>query len=208
MADWEGMIALADRHTQVYAAPGLHPMHADQWNDDVATRLRELARHPKAVAIGEIGLDAAAASPIKIQEKVLRAQLQIALDAGVPVMLHCRHKNGMLLDILRELDIGRRVGGVWHGFSASLPFARQVVAQGFCVGIGPILLRDNVRRLPEAVTDLPASALLLETDAPDMTPMSTDLLKVAQKVADLRGISLSQTARSTTDNARRLFFET
>ncbi len=205
VADWSGMLTLSDRHSQVYAAPGLHPMYADQWNEDAAVLLRELVRHPKVVAIGEIGLDAAAESSIKVQEKVLRAQLQIALDEKIPVMLHCRHKNGFLLDILHELQVGSRIGGVWHGFSASLPFARQVVAQGLCVGIGPILLRDNVRKLLATVADLPASALVLETDLPDMARMPTDLLKVARKVAALRGISLQQTAQLTTANARRLF---
>ena len=205
VADWDAMLVLADCHPQVYAAPGLHPMYADQWNEGVAEHLRQLVRHPKVVAIGEIGLDAAVESSIKVQERVLRAQLQIALDAGVPVMLHCRHKNGMLLDILTELDIGRQIGGVWHGFSASLPFARQLVSQGFCVGVGPILLRDNVRKLPVTVTGLPDSALILETDLPDMADMPVDLLKVAQKVADLRGISLTQAAQLTTFNARRLF---
>ena len=204
-ADWPEIIALCEKHPQVYAAPGLHPLYADQWNDDVAIQLRELVRHPKVVAIGEIGLDAAAEPSLERQEQVLRAQLQIAVDEQVPVVLHCRHKNGALLDILNELQIGRQVGGVWHGFSAGLAFARQVVAAGFCVGIGPILLRDNVRKLPETVIGLPTAVLLLETDAPDMTPVSTDLLKVAQRVADLRGISLPQTAQLTTANARRLF---
>lgn len=204
-ADWPEMMDLCEKYPQVYAAPGLHPLHADQWNEDVALHLRKLARHPKVVAIGEIGLDAAAEPSLERQEQVLRVQLQIALDERVPVVLHCRHKNGALLDILTELEVGRQVGGVWHGFSASLAFARQVVAAGFCVGIGPILLRDNVRKLPQVVVGLPATALLLETDAPDMTPMSTDLLQVAQRVADLRGISLSQTAQFTTANACRLF---
>ncbi|MFO7766711.1 MAG: TatD family hydrolase [Pelovirga sp.] len=204
-ADWDGILALADRYPQVYAAPGLHPMCADQWNKDVEKQLRQLVRHPKVVAIGEIGLDATVESSIQVQEKVLRDQLQVALDEHLPVILHCRHKNGALLDILRELAIGRQVGAIWHGFSASLPFARQVVDQGVCVGIGPVLLRDNVRRLLETVTGLPDSVLLLETDLPDMAQKPIDLIKVAEKIADLRGISLAQTAQLTTANTRRLF---
>lgn len=205
IADWDEMLRLAERHPQVYLAPGLHPCHADEWDDEADQRLRILARHPKVVALGEIGLDSAAVSPIDVQEKVLRAQLRIALDAGLPVILHSRDKNGVLLNILRELDIGQRVGGVWHAFSAGLAFARQVVARGISLGVGPILLRNNVRKLPDAVAGLPAGALVLETDYPDMAADPVDLLKVAAKVALLRNISLEETAQITTDNARRLF---
>lgn len=205
LADWDRMRALAERHAQVYLAPGLHPCHADAWDDKAAQRLGELLTHPKVVAVGEIGLDAAVAPAIEVQKRVLRAQLQIALDAGLPVILHCRHKNGALFDILRELDIGQRVGGVWHGFSASLAFARQVVACGFALGVGPVLLRNNVRKLPDAVAALPASALVLETDYPDMTTDPAALRTVAAKVALLRDISLERAAQITTGNARRLF---
>lgn len=205
IADWDDMFALAERHPQVYIAPGLHPRHADEWDDQAAQQLRDLVTHPKVVAVGEIGLDGAVASAIEMQEKVLRAQLLIALDAGLPVILHSRHKQGKLLDILTDLKVGQRVGGVWHGFSAGLAFARQVVDLGFSLGVGPVLLRDNVRKLPEAVAGLPAGALVLETDYPDMATGPADLLKVAEKVALLRDIPLEVAAQITTDNARRLF---
>lgn len=203
--DWDGMLALTEQHQQVYAAPGIHPMCGDQWDDKAASRLKELTRHPKVVAIGEIGLDAVVGPAQEVQEQVLRAQLKIALNSGLPVILHCRQKQGALLKILQEFDVGRRVGGVWHAFSASPAFARQVVALGFSLGVGPILLRNNVRKLPEVVTGLPATALVLETDWPDMTTSPVDLLKVAEQVALLRGVSLEETAQMTTGNALRLF---
>jgi len=203
--DWDAMLALAEQHQQVYAAPGIHPMCGEHWDDKAALGLKKLARHPKVVAIGEIGLDAEVGPAQDVQEQVLRAQLQIALDAGLPVILHCRHKNGALLNILRELEIGRRVGGVWHGFSASPEFARQVVDLGFSLGVGPILLRDNARKLPASVSALPATALVLETDFPDMTSDPCDLLKIGEQVARLLGLSLEETAQMTTGNARHLF---
>jgi len=205
--DWDAMLGLAERYQQVYVAPGIHPGYADQWNDEAALRLKELTRHPKVVAIGEIGLDAVVGPAQEVQEQALRAQLQIALAAGLPVILHSRHKNGALLDILRELEVGRRVGGVWHGFSAGPAFARQVVALGFFLGVGPILLRHNARKLPATVVQVEADALVLETDFPDMISDSTDLLKVAAALAQLRGISLAEAARLTTDNAQRLFLK-
>ncbi|MFO7812539.1 MAG: TatD family hydrolase [Pelovirga sp.] len=205
MADWDALISLSQRYSSVYAAPGIHPMCADQWDDEVALRLTELSRHPKVVAIGEIGLDAAVGPALKVQERVLRAQLQIALDHDLPVLLHCRKKKGALLKILRELDIGRRIGGVWHAYSGSLPFAREFVDLGFAVGVGPVLLRHNVRKLVEVVEALPTSAFVLETDLPDMAQAPEELIMVAEKISEIKNLTLEDVAKETTENALRLF---
>lgn len=205
VSGWSGMLALAEKTENVYLAPGLHPAYADQWNDAAASQLRELTQQSKVVAIGEIGLDGTVAIPLSQQEIVFRAQLDIALDARLPVLLHVREATGAVLTILRELEIGQRIGGIWHGFSASLPVAEELVELGFKVGVGPILLRENARKLPDAVKVLPASALVLETDFPDMTETPETLLRVAKKIAELRGVSLDEVAKATTENARQLF---
>lgn len=205
VTDWDAMLALTEQHQQVYAAPGIHPMCADQWDDKTALRLKELTRHPKVVAIGEIGLDAVVGPMPEIQERALRAQLRIALNAGLPVQLHCRQKNGALLAILRELNVGYQIGGVWHGFSGSSIFARELVALGFYIGVGPLLLRSNVRKLQEVVAALPLSSLVLETDLPDMARAPADLLKVAEKIAEIKSLPLSDVAQITTANALELF---
>jgi TatD DNase family protein len=205
IGDWDVLVSLAQRHPNVYAAPGIHPMCSDQWDDEAALRLKELIRHPKVVAIGEIGLDAVVGPALEVQEGALRAQLQIALDHDLPVLLHCRNKKGALLEILRELDIGRRIGGVWHGFSGSLPFARELVDLGFAIGVGPILLRHNARKLVEVVAALPSSAIVLETDLPDMAPAPEELLKVAKKISEIKSLTLKDVAKVTTKNVLRLF---
>lgn len=205
VSGWQPMLAFSAREAGIFAAPGLHPVYAEQWSADAARQLRELSTHPKTVAIGEIGLDGAAGPDLAHQEKVLRAQLEIALAAGLPVLLHCRKATGRLLEILRELQIGERIGGIWHGFSAGLPVAEDLVRLGFMIGIGPILLRPSARKLPEAVRRLPATALVLETDLPDMAEKPEALLAVAAKIAELRGWTLQETARITTENAGRLF---
>ncbi len=202
---WHGLLALTRQQPEIFAAPGLHPAYAEQWSAKVAQQLQEFSRQPKVVAIGEIGLDGAAGPPLEQQETALRGQLQLALEAGLPVLLHGRKATGRLLDILRELEIGQQLGGVWHGFSGSLPVAEQLVLLGFHIGVGPILLRKNARKLPQAVIELPAEALLLETDLPDMAETPETLVAVAQKVAELRGWSLAEVARITTENAYRLF---
>jgi len=198
------MAVLAESTENVFLAPGLHPAYADQWTTEAEHHLRILTSDPKVVAIGEIGLDATVDPPLWQQEMVLRAQLRIALESDLPVLLHVRQATGQLFDILRELKIGQQVGGIWHAFSASLEVAEEVVLLGFKIGVGPTLLRDNAKRLPAAVEVLPPSALVLETDFPDMTENPDDLLGVAKKVAELRGWTLAEVARITTENADRV----
>jgi len=205
VSGWSGMLALAEIAETVYLAPGLHPAYADQWNAQAEEQLRKIVAQKKVVAIGEIGLDGTVGPSILQQEVALRAQLQIALDANLPVLLHNRQATGKLLAILRELKIGEKTGGVWHAFSAGLPVAQQLVDLGFKIGVGPILLRKNARKLPHAVTVLPSSALVLETDLPDMAEKPEVLLQVAAKIAELRNCTVEEVARATTANANQLF---
>ncbi len=205
VADWPRLLELARELSGVYVAPGLHPLYAEQWSAAAAGQLTALTAETRVAALGEIGLDAVAGPPLDRQEEVFRAQLRIALDAGLPVSLHSRKTTGRVLDILRELDIGRRVGGVWHGFSGSVQVAGELARLGFRIGVGPILLRESARRLPQAVMAVPDEALVLETDAPDMIGRPSGLIRVAEKLAELKGWSLEETARITGENAGRLF---
>ncbi len=204
VSGWPSLVRLAGQWPGVYAAPGLHPAYAGQWNEAAAGQLRALTRESGMVAIGEIGLDGAAGPDRKCQETVLRDQLAIALDASLPVLLHARQATGRLLEVLKELQVGKRVGGIWHGFSGSLQVAQRLADMGFLIGVGPILLRDNARKLPEAVRALPLECLVLETDLPDMADHPGTLVDVAERVAELRREALEMVAATTTDNARKL----
>lgn len=203
--DWPRLLGLAQELPGVYFAPGLHPLYAHQWMSSLAAELRELVQQPKVIALGEIGLDAAAGPGLKEQEKVFRAQLEMALDARLPVLLHSRKTTGRMLDILRELKIGEQVGGIWHGFSGSLEVARELVHRGFKIGVGPILLRESARKLPRALINLPKEALVLETDAPDMIDSPLGLLQVARTLAKIKGWTIEETARNCRDNISRAF---
>jgi len=202
--DWPRQLALSMENPGVYCALGLHPQLANQWNPALEAELGRLVNHPKVVAIGEIGLDKRVAVSVAVQEQALRAQLRIALSAGLPVILHSVQGLATLLEIGAEEGIAD-VGGVVHGFSGSPELATRVVNLGLHLGIGPVLLRANARKLPQALVHVPASALVLETDAPDMAPGVANLLQVAQKLAKLRGWSLAECARITSENACRLF---
>jgi len=205
VSGWAGLVALAQISENVCLAPGLHPAYAGQWSVETGRQLRHLIDHPKVVALGEIGLDGTVAIPLAQQQTVLRHQLELALEVGLPVLLHARKATGMLLAILRELQVGKKIGGVWHGFSASLPVATELAELGIKIGIGPVLLRENCRKLTLAVEQLPETALVLETDYPDMAKKPEVLLAIAKKIAKLRGLTLAEVAQITTNNSNQLF---
>ena len=201
--DWDALVTLAQCHRAVYAAPGLHPMCAAEWNHSSSARLRELCCLPDVIGVGEIGLDAMVDVDPQLQEQAFRGQLDVAIEADLPVLIHCRKKVGEVLDLLQQVGIDR-VGGILHGFSGSMEIVSRAIGLGLLIGVGPILLRGNARKLPEVVNAIPAEMLVLETDAPDMATGPEVLIEVARKVAELRGLTLNEVAEITTLNARRL----
>lgn len=210
-ADWPGLLSLAETIPGVWAAPGLHPLAAGAWHPSLEARLRAALQHPKVVAIGEVGLDSRVDSPDHQQEAVFRSMIRLARDFDLPLLLHVRGAVGRLLEILRE-EKAEQVGGIFHAFSAGLEVARQANELGFALGIGGIVTYPGARRLPEAVRQMPAEWLVLESDAPDMTPhpfrgeanRPALLPLIAGEVARLRGWSLAETAKITTANAERI----
>ena len=208
---WPMLLSLAESIPGVWAAPGIHPMAAKVWHPALEARLRAALQHPKVVAIGEVGLDSQADSPAHQQEATFRSMIRLARDVDLPLLLHVRGAVGRLLEILRE-EQAQQVGGIFHAFSASLEVARQANDLGFALGIGGIVTYPGARRLPEAVRQMPAEWLVLESDAPDMAPhpfrgeanRPALLPLIAGEVARLRGWSLDETAKITTSNAGRV----
>ena len=205
VSGWAAMPKYTEQYAGVFLAPGLHPANADQWCEAAAHQLREPARFPGVVAVGEIGLDRTVAVSLEQQQVAFCAQLDIALDAGLPVLLHVGGATGAVLNILREYRAKGKLSGIWHGFSESLPVAHELVALGVKIGVGPVLLYENARKLPEVVKTLPLSTLVLETDFPDMAETPVALVEIAEKIARLRGIPVADIAQSTTENAQKLF---
>ncbi len=209
---WQRLLELATALPDCLAAPGVHPLAAERWNNDTANRLLNLLNEPQVIAIGEIGLDGHLAQPAaEIQEQALRGQLRLARQAGRPVLLHCRKATGRLLDILRQEQAGD-CGGIWHGFSGSLDTARAAIKLNFAIAFGGPLTWPGARRGPEVLLSLPAEWIVLESDAPDLAPhphrgeinRPVYLSLIAERVASLRGWSLAETARITTANACRV----
>lgn len=206
---WGGIAALAAENRSVLPAYGIHPMHARCINDEIFNRLRELA--PPGVAIGEIGLDPAYQVPMPQQESAFREQLRIAVNLGLPVLVHCRRVFQRVLTILRE-ESADREGGIMHAFSGSVEMAREFIRLGFAISISGTVTWNNAVKPLRLARELPMEHLVLETDAPDMTPepyrgafnRPAWITETAQRVAEVRGISLENVARITTDNVRRV----
>jgi len=207
---WEKIATLADAREGIFPAFGLHPMLATLYGEELMTDLARYAK--KGVAIGEIGLDYLLPEvPRDLQLAAFRGQLQLAVDMGLPLLIHCRRAFQDLLRIMREKH-AEKVGGIMHAFSGSLETARECIGLGFAISVaGPVTYRNAVRPL-ELVRSIPLEHLVLETDAPDMPPEPfrgtpnepAYLVGTAKKVAEIKGIGMDELAEITSGNAERI----
>ncbi len=216
-------VALAERYEKLYAAVGVHPGDANTWQPETLAMLRELVQHSKVVAIGEIGLDYYRdRTPRPLQRQVFQAQLALAAEVGLPVVIHNRDAIDDLWEALSawqaELARGGSMlagrPGVLHSFDGTLEVARRAMEKGFFIGIsGPVTFRNALER-QSVVTALPLSQLLVETDAPFLTPQPhrgkwpnepAFVAYVAEKIAELHGLPLETVIRTTGENATQLF---
>ena len=204
-------VALAETYPWVYAAVGSHPDAADEVNDAVLEEYRKLSSHPKVRAIGEIGIDYHYEDiPRQLQMKAFRMQLELAREVKLPVIVHERdaHEDGLAL--AKEF---KDVGGVFHCFSGSAEMARQLVDLGWYIGFTGVLTFKNSRRAIEAAQAIPLDRIVLETDCPYMAPEPFRgkrnhpgyLYRMAEKLAEIKGLPVEEIRRITTENGKRLY---
>lgn len=220
VASSERAVALAERFDVVWAAVGVHPHDASAYDEAALARLQDLARHPKVVAVGEIGLDFYRnLSPREDQVRAFRAQLAWAADARMPVAIHCRDAHDVMEPILTDwarasgggLPGGRPLG-VMHYFSGDAALAHRYAALGFLISIHTSVTYPGNERLREVARALPLEQLVVETDAPYGAPQSVRgqrnepvyVLAAAQRVAQVRGIPVQDVGHATTAAALRL----
>ena len=213
LASSRAAIRLAAEHPGVYATVGIHPHNVANLSDQDYAELASLAAQPRVVAYGEIGLDYAkqyAAIPHQLDH--CRRQVRLAREIGLPLVIHDREAHAEILAIL--LDEGPLpAGGVMHCFSGDRAFADQVLDLGFFISIPGVVTFAKAIELQEAVRHIPLERLLLETDGPFLAPVPcrgrTNFPRMlpftAQKVAELKGLSLEEVAAATTRNACCLF---
>lgn len=205
-------VALANRYPWIYAAVGSHPDVADEVNEAVLERYRLLAaQNPKVKAIGEIGIDYHYEDlPRELQLKAFRMQMELAKELNLPVIVHEReaHEDGM--KVVKEFP---EVKGVFHCYSGSAEMARQLVDLGWYIGFTGVLTFKNARKAIETAESIPLERIVLETDCPYMAPVPHRgkrndpgyLCYMAQKLAEIRGVSLEEIQHITTENGKRLY---
>ncbi|MGH7388273.1 MAG: TatD family hydrolase [Candidatus Rokuibacteriota bacterium] len=205
-------VALAAREPDVWASVGIHPHDASAADDAALAEIAHLARAPRVVAVGEIGLDwFRNLAPREAQEATFRRQLALAREVGRPVLVHCREAHD---DVLRVLGEERAVerGGIMHCFSGDVAIARRCLELGFLVSLAGPVTYPNARALPEVARWVPGDRLVIETDCPYLPPQAhrgrrnepAYLALTAARVAELRGEPLPELAARLTANARAL----
>lgn len=225
-------IELAEKHPSIYAAVGFHPTDLDKFSETAFNEIRELAKHPKVVAIGEIGVDhywVKEKANRKYQVEILRRQLKFAGEIGKPVIIHMREEgdawfgsaSAALIEVLTEWQAELAAQnhpllqrpGVLHSFNGNLETAQKALELGFFIGVtGPVTYKNaEVKR--QIIRQVPLERLLIETDSPFLAPVPhrgkrnepAFVREIADKIAETQSRNLEEVADATTANAARLF---
>ena len=204
-------LALAERFPFVYAAVGVHPEDMDTLTPDSLKEIRALAMHEKCVAIGEVGLDYYWDAEHKEEQKELfAAQLALAIELDLPVIVHDREAHA---DCLELVSVYPEARGVFHCFSGSAEMAKEVLRRGWYLGFdGPVTYK-NARKSLEVLQVVPPERILVETDSPYMSPVplrgkrndSSNLVYIIQKIAEIKGMTPQEIETITCENGKRLF---
>ena len=204
--------ALSRQYDYIYAAVGSHPDAADEVNDAVLEEYRTLCKlNPKIKAIGEIGLDYHYEDiPRELQLKAFRAQMALAAELDLPVIVHERDAHADGLTVVDEFPT---VKGVFHCYSGSLEMALELVKRGWYIGFTGVLTFKNAKKALEVAAGIPLERIVLETDCPYMSPEPFrgkrndpgKLYRMAEKLAELRGVRVEDIHRITTENGKRLY---
>jgi len=205
----EDCIKLAEKFPSVFATCGYHPHEAVKAPKRYLYELENMAAHPKVVAIGEMGLDYHYNfSDPKIQQKVYREQLELAVALQLPAVVHCRNSDD---DILQGINESACENGVIHCFASNVEFAEKILETGFHISFTGMI--TFVKELEEVVIEIPLERMMVETDSPYLSPKPhrgkknepKNVLHVAEKIAELKEIYLEEVAESTTETAMNLF---
>jgi len=212
LADFPQILALAEQHPHIYASVGVHPDHEGAEEPDVA-RLVGLAQHPKVIAIGETGLDYfRLKGDLEWQRERFRKHIRAARESGKPLIIHTREAAADTLRIMAE-ENAAEARGVMHCFTETWEVAEAALAMGFYISFSGIVTFKNAKQLKEVAQRVPLERILIETDSPYLAPVPhrgklnqpAYVRHVAAEIAMLRGISLDEVGRSTTENFTHLF---
>ncbi|KIY23422.1 MULTISPECIES: TatD family hydrolase [Mesobacillus] len=204
---------LAENYDFLYASVGWHPVDAIDMTEEHLTWLKELASHPKVVALGEMGLDYHwDKSPKDIQKEVFRKQIRLAKEVKLPIIIHNRDATADIMTILKE-ENAEEVGGIMHCYSGSVETALECIDMNFYISLGGPVTFKNAKKPKEVAEAIPMERLLIETDCPYLTPHPfrgkrnepAYVKLVAEQIAELKGLTLAEVAGETAENAKKLF---
>jgi TatD DNase family protein len=209
----DDILALCHRHADVWCALGTHPHDAASWRPGDAERLADLLADPRAVAVGECGLDFYYDhAPRDLQRAVLGEQWAVAIDLGLPVVVHNRDSNEAMLEAVRDPAFAG-LAADFHSFAGGLEMGRELIGRGFYLGLSGMVTFPRAGNVREVIPELPADRELVETDTPYLAPVPHRgkpnrpawVVEVARRIAEERGETLAATAARTRDNFFRLF---
>lgn len=205
------VLEIAEKYPYMYGAVGIHPQDAATYSPAALDQIRKMLDHPKAVAIGEIGLDYHYPTPEKgVQYRCFEAQLALAEETGYPVIIHDREAHGDVFDRIRRFPAVR---GVFHSYSGSGEMARQLIKMGWYISFSGTVTFHNAAGVVKSAAAVPLDRLLLETDAPFLSPVpyrgtrndSRKAYATALKLAEIHAVSVEEILKITAENAKKLF---
>ena len=208
-------IALAKKYENMYAAAGVHPSDIAGLNEETLAWLKEQTKDPKVIAVGEIGLDYYWDKEEEVQKAQrywFAQQMGLARESQLPVIIHSRDAAEDTMRVMKEVH-AEEIPGVIHCYSYSPEMAKEFIKMGYYIGVGGVVTFKNAKKLKETVMQIPLERILLETDSPYMAPEphrgsrndSGNLVYVAEKIAELKGITAKEVENATLAYARKLF---
>lgn len=210
--DIDNVMEIASKYDNVYGLLGVHPSEVKDWTDDLIEKIKEYSKSSKIVGIGEIGLDYYWDKSFNdLQKEVFIKQINLANELNLPVSIHDREAHKDTFDILKKHNKGSKI--IMHCFSGSVEFARECIKEGWYLALGGVVTFKNAIKMKEVAQEIPLDKLLLETDAPYLTPVPFRGKEnqpaytkfVAEEIAKLRGITFEEVDRITTENAKNIF---
>lgn len=210
--DIDDVMELIDKYDNVYGMLGIHPTECQNWTDDLSEKIKELSKHKKIIAIGEIGLDYYwDKSNIDAQKELFIKQIKLANELNLPIAVHDREAHKDTMDILAEYNKNSKV--IMHCFSGSIELAKECIKRGYYIALGGVVTFKNAVKTKEVAQNIPLEYLLLETDAPYLTPVPyrgeenqpAYTRYVAEEIAKLTGKSLDEIDEITTKNTEKVF---
>ena len=211
-SDIDIVAELASKYENVYGLLGVHPSEVKDWTDDLIDKIKECAKSPKIVGIGEIGLDYYWDKSFNdLQKEVFIKQINLANELNFPISVHDREAHKDSFNILTEFNKNSIV--IMHCFSGSVEFMHECVKQGWYIAIGGVVTFKNAIKMKEVAKEVPLDKLLIETDAPYLTPVPyrgktnqpAYVKYVAEEIANLRNTSFEEIDEQTTKNAKLVF---